>query len=177
MSGSAKRRGLAGWAPWIAMAIVVLGALAIGTFGQSEPTDAERAQHLAETIRCPSCRSQAVASSDTPASKAVRDLIADRIAAGDTDEEIRDYVASRFPGQDLLLDPSGSGFSALVWALPVVFVIAAVAGLAFRFAGYRSAALAASDADRDLVAAALAGPAAGADAALDEAEGSEGDAG
>ena len=81
MSGSAKRRGLAGWAPWIAMAIVVLGALAIGTFGQSEPTDAERAQHLAETIRCPSCRSQAVASSDTPASKAVRDLIADRIAA------------------------------------------------------------------------------------------------
>lgn len=154
MSGT-PRSGAARWAPWVAVAVVVLVALAVGTLGQSEPTDAQRAQSLAESIRCPSCRSQAVASSDTPSSQAVRTLIAERIDAGDSDEEIRDYVASRY-GREILLDPSGSGFSALVWALPAMFVVAAVAGLAIRFKGYQTPARAASDADRRLVEEALA---------------------
>ena len=155
MSASPSRSAVARWAPWVALLLVVVVALAVGTLAQDDPTDAERAQSIAETIRCPSCKSQAVASSDTPSSKAVRQLIADRIEAGDTDEEIRDYVASRFPDQDLLLDPSGSGFSALVWALPAMFVVAAVAGLAIRFAAYRTPGLAATDADRRLVEEAM----------------------
>ncbi|MCB1029715.1 MAG: cytochrome c-type biogenesis protein CcmH [Acidimicrobiales bacterium] len=149
------KSGPAKWIAWVAMLVVIVVALFVGTVGQPSPTEAERAQNLAETIRCPSCKSQAVASSETPASKAVRELIWERIEAGDTDEEIRDYVASRFPGQDLLLDPEGSGFSGLVWALPVVFVIAAVAGLVMRFAGYRAQPLTASQEDKSLVDAAL----------------------
>jgi cytochrome c-type biogenesis protein CcmH len=136
------------------MAVVVLIALAIGTFGQEEPTPEERAQNLAETIRCPSCKSQAVSSSDTPSSQAVRLLIRERIEAGDSDEEIRDFVASRY-SREILLDPSGSGFGTLVWALPVIFVIVAVAGLAFRFRDYRPGERHATQADRDLVAGAL----------------------
>lgn len=143
------------WLPWILVSIVVLGALAVGTLGQQEPTDQERAQNLAETIRCPSCKSQSSASSDTPSSEAVRALIADRIEAGDTDEEIRDYVASRY-GREVLLDPSGSGVGALVWGLPVVVVIVAVAGLIYRFRDYRPGGPAATDADRKLVAQAMA---------------------
>lgn len=155
------RRGLQVWFPWIAMAVVVLIALGIGTIGQSDPTEAERAQNLAETIRCPTCKSQAVASSETPSAKAVRVLIADRIEAGDSDEEILDYVDSRYPDQNLILEPSGSGFSGLVWALPVVLVIVALAGLAYRFRDYRPGGVAATDADRRLVADALAGSGSG----------------
>jgi cytochrome c-type biogenesis protein CcmH len=171
---AAPKRGVARWAPWIALAVVVVVTLAIGTFAQDEPTDAERAQALAETIRCPTCKSQAVASSDTPSSKAVRELITDRIEAGNSVEEIRDYVAAQFPDQDLLLDPSGSGFSALVWALPAMFVVAAVAGLAIRFIGYRTPALAATDDDRRLVDEAL-GEDGGSAPAPDDGDGPEGD--
>lgn len=145
-----------GWLPWAAMAVVVIGALAFGTFAQHSLTPSERAQHVADTIRCPSCKSQAVSSSDTPASQAVRVLIRERIAAGDSDEEIRDFVDSRYPGQHLLLDPSGSGFSGLVWALPVVVVVVAIAGLTFRFRDWRPGTLAVTDDDRSLVADALA---------------------
>ena len=152
------RSGARAWAPWIAMAVVVVIALAIGTFGQSDPTPEERAQNLAETIRCPSCKSQAVASSDTPSSQAVRLLIRERIKAGDTDEQIRDFVASRY-SREILLDPSGSGFGTLVWALPVIFVIVAVAGLVFRFRDYRPGDRTVTQADRDLVAEALEAPA------------------
>jgi cytochrome c-type biogenesis protein CcmH len=139
------------------VAIVVLVALVVGTVGQSTPTDEQRAQNLAETIRCPSCKSQSAASSDTPSSLAVRALIAERIDAGDSDEEIRDFVASRY-GREVLLDPSGSGFGALVWALPVIFVIGAVAFLIARFQGYgRSGSRHATAADEALVAEALGG--------------------
>ena len=144
------------WGAWVAVAVVVLGALLIGTLGQDDPTDAERARNLAETIRCPSCDSQAVASSDTAASNAVRALIVDRIEAGDSDEEIRDYVDSRYPDQNLLLEPSGSGFTGLVWALPVVLVVVALAGLVFRFWGYRATGNEVTADDRSLVAAAMA---------------------
>jgi cytochrome c-type biogenesis protein CcmH len=155
---SAPKSGVRAWAPWIAMAVVVVVALAIGTFAQSEPTPEQRAQNLAETIRCPSCKSQSVASSDTPSSQGVRLLIRQRIKAGDTDEQIRDFVASRY-SREILLDPEGSGFGTLVWALPVIFVIVAVAGLVYRFRDYRPGDRTVTQADRDLVAEALAGPA------------------
>jgi cytochrome c-type biogenesis protein CcmH len=151
---SSSKTGLRAWAPWIAMAVVVIVALAVGTLAQSDPTPEERAQNLAETIRCPSCKSQSVASSDTPSSQGVRLLIKQRIAAGDSDEEIRDFVASRY-SREILLDPEGTGFGTLVWALPVIFVIAAVAGLVYRFRDYRPGDRAVTQADRDLVAEAL----------------------
>ena len=154
---SAPRSGLRAWGPWIALAVVVVVALAIGTIGQSEPTPEQRAQHLAETIRCPSCKSQSVASSDTPSSQGVRLLIKERIAAGDGDEEIRDFVASRY-SREILLDPEGSGFGSLVWALPIIFVIVAMTGLVIRFRDYRPRSHPVTDDDRDLVAEALAHP-------------------
>jgi cytochrome c-type biogenesis protein CcmH len=147
--------GLRAWLPWIGVAVVVVVALLIGTVGQSEPTPEERAQSLASTIRCPSCASQSVAGSETPSSKAVRTLIVERIEEGDTDEEIRDFVASRY-GREVLLDPSGTGVGAIVWGLPVVLVIVAIAGLVVRFRQYGGPTRHASAADEALVAEALA---------------------
>jgi len=157
-SGSARstsRHSGTGWLPWLAMAVVALSALAVGTFGQAKPSDAERADHLAGTIRCPSCAGQSAATSDTPSSQAVRALIRDRVRAGDSDEEITDFVVNKYPGTRL--DPSGSGFSALIWALPAGLVVVALAGLVLRFRDWRPGALPVSDADRSLVAEALAG--------------------
>lgn len=145
-----------GWWPWALMAVVVVGLLTVGSIGGDPPTLEDRARGLEETIRCPSCASQSVANSDAPSAEAVRVLIQERLEAGYSNEEIRDYVASRYPnGRQLLLDPTGEGFGALVWALPVVAVIVAVAALIHRFGDWRPGALEATDADRDLVAAAL----------------------
>lgn len=156
MTAAAPRRtsGPAAWIPWLAMALVVVVTLAVGTLGQNEPSDAQRARNLAETIKCPSCQGQSAATSDTPSSQGIRVLIAERIAAGDSDEAIRDSVVTQYPGSSL--DPSGSGFSGLVWAVPVVVVVAAVAGLVYRFRDWRPGVVAVTQDDRDLVARALA---------------------
>ena len=139
---------------WALLALVVVGALAFGTLDQGEPSDSARTRALEETIRCPQCRSQSVAQSDTPSARGVKTVIRDQIALGRTDEEIRDFVASSY-GREVLLEPSGSGFSGLVWALPVVLVVVAVAGLVYRFGDWKPSTRTVSAADRSLVAAAL----------------------
>jgi cytochrome c-type biogenesis protein CcmH len=114
---------------WVAMAIVAIGALAIGTFDDAGPrTDAERARDIASTIRCPTCRSQSVADSDAPAAKSVRTEIARRVADGQTDDEIRSYFASRF-GEDVLLTPERSGLGGLVWVVPVALAVCGAAAV------------------------------------------------
>lgn len=148
-------RGVRPWLGWIALVVVVVAGLAYGSLAQPTPTDEQRAQALEKTIRCPSCSGQSVANSETPSAKAIKLLIRERIAAGDTDEEIRDYVASddRF-GRQILLDPAGKGFGALVWGVPVVVAIVAVAALVIRFRDWRPGR-AVTDDDRELVAEAL----------------------
>lgn len=161
MSGATA--GLRRWLPWIGLVLVVAGGLAYGSLSQPTPSDEQRAQALERTIRCPSCAGQSVANSETPSARAVKLLIRERIAAGDSDEEIRDYVASddRF-GREILLDPAGKGFSALVWGVPVVVALTAIGALVVRFSDWRPGR-AVTEADRELVASALSVPSSPAD--------------
>jgi cytochrome c-type biogenesis protein CcmH len=122
---------------WAVMGVVLLSALAIGTFAAGPPATAEdRMLAIAETIKCPTCRSQSTADSDAPASQEIRAEILRRIDQGQTDDDIRDYFASRF-GEQILLTPSSSGTAGLVWILPIVGVVGAAAGLVVAFARWR----------------------------------------
>ena len=64
--------------------------------------------------------------------------IRSHVEAGQTDEEIRAYLASRY-GDDILLRPEGSGVGGLVWALPVAALVAGLAGLVLAFRRWRRA--------------------------------------
>jgi cytochrome c-type biogenesis protein CcmH len=146
---TASRGRVAGW---LALAAVLVVALAIGVTDDSGPRTAdERARSLAESVACPVCDGQSVADSDSDAAKGIRTRIDQRIAEGASDEQIRDELAAAY-GERVLLTPGRSGLSSLVWALPVVALVVALAGLAFAFRRWRGGAVAhASDADRALV--------------------------
>ena len=112
--------------------------LFIGAQGRSGPlTEAQRVKHIASEIRCPTCRNQSAAESDAAAAKAVRDEIDRRVRAGESDGEIVAFLVSRY-GSDILLKPEGSGVASLVWVLPVVAVVVALAGLALAFRRWRA---------------------------------------
>jgi len=136
------------------MAVVVIIALAVGTINGAKQSDEARAHAIEATIRCPQCASQSVANSDTPSAKGVKVVIRQRIAAGNSDEEIRDFIASRY-GRDVLLDPSGRGFGALVWGVPVAVGLVALFALVYRFRAWRPGLAQVTQADRDLVDDAL----------------------
>src|SRR5687767_1477723 len=115
------------WLPWALMGAVLVVALGIGLQpDDSTRTNDDRAHAIADGLKCPTCRSQSVADSDAPVSKEIRADIARRIEAGQTDAEIRSYLTGRF-GDDIVLTPSASGITGLVWVIPVVALVAAVA--------------------------------------------------
>lgn len=137
---------------WVVMGLVIVLALFVGTRPDDTPrTNEERAHALADGLKCPTCRSQSVADSDAPVSKEIRAEINRRIEEGETDEAIRAYLVGRF-GTDVVLTPSASGVTGLVWVLPVVLVVAGGVALGFAFRRWRRRSpVAVTDADRALV--------------------------
>jgi cytochrome c-type biogenesis protein CcmH len=114
-------------------------------------TQAQRVKHVASEIRCPTCRNQSAAESDAAAAKAVRDEITRRVRAGQSDGEIVEFMVSRY-GSDILLKPARSGVASLVWTLPVVAVVVAIAALAVAFRRWKARpGVTVSDEDRALV--------------------------
>ena len=123
---------------WLAIAVVVAVALFVAATGeQPARTPADRVRAIASDVRCPTCRGLSAAESDANAAQAVRSEIAARVEAGESDEEIRTYLASRY-GDDILLKPRGTGVAGLVWSLPVAGLVIAVFGLVAAFRRWRS---------------------------------------
>ena len=141
---------------WLFLAAVVVTGLAIGAVDDQGPrTPAEHAHDLASTLRCPTCRSQSAADSDAPAAKAIRAEIARRLADGQSDDEIRAYLVSRY-GESILLTPSRRGIAGLVWILPVALTVVAVAVVVLVLRRWqRRPSRAPSEDDRSVVARAL----------------------
>ena len=138
---------------WLAAFAVAFGALVFGSIDEGEPrTNSDRAYALANRYACPVCNGQSVAESDVPIARTIRAEIRTRVDAGETDEQITDYLV-RTNGDDIDLNPSASGITGLVWMLPVIAVTAAVAALAMAFRRWQQVPLAtATKADEDLVA-------------------------
>src|SRR5690606_13456183 len=71
--------------------------------------------------RCMVCQNQSIDDSDAELARDLRVLVRERIAAGETDEEVIDYVVSRY-GEFVLLQPRFSVRNALLWATPALLL-------------------------------------------------------
>jgi cytochrome c-type biogenesis protein CcmH len=137
-------------------ALVVVALVRAGVSDGPPRTTEERVHDIASTIKCPTCRSQSVASSESAAARAIRTEIARRVDDGESADEIRAAVAATY-GEDVLLTPSRSGVEGVVWVLPVVALVLGLAGVSAAFARWRRAPVVAATAeDRALVDEALA---------------------
>jgi cytochrome c-type biogenesis protein CcmH len=142
-------------AAWGALAVVVVVSLFVAGRGASTQTAAQEAASIASEVRCPTCEGQSAEVSDAPAAKAVRTFVLQQVQAGQSRGQIERALEDRY-GSDILLRPPASGIAGLVWVLPVVALVIALAALAAAFRRWRIVGeTPLSDADRDLVAEAL----------------------
>lgn len=143
-------------ASWLVIASLVLVSLVRATLDDGPPrTTEEQVQAIASTMKCPVCKSQSVADSDVAASRSIRIEIARLVEEGRSANEVRSAIATAY-GDDVQLIPPASGFAGLVWILPVVALVVALATLAAAFARWRrTPQTAATDEDRALVEQAL----------------------
>lgn len=145
-----------GWLPYVLMGLLVGASLLVaGSVDDTPPSNSDRVFALTRTIQCPVCDGQPVAESESVIAREIRRDIAARVDAGETDDEIRAYYAAT-QGEDVLLTPSSEGVTGLVWILPVVGLVCALAGLVVVFRRWRARPVAHATAeDRALVARAL----------------------
>ena len=119
--------------------LVLLAGAACGGSDEAEPTLAQ----LEKELICPTCQTT-LELSNAPVADQMRAFIRERIAAGDSESEIKDALVAQF-GEAVLAAPPRSGFNLLAWVLPLAGGALAVAGLADHMLRYLAVmALAAS---------------------------------
>ena len=85
------------------------------------PTDDE-VNAIAKKLYCPVCPNTPLDVCETQACKDWRQQIRDELAAGWTEQQIIDYFVAQY-GERVLAEPQRSGFTSLVWVLPVISVL------------------------------------------------------
>jgi cytochrome c-type biogenesis protein CcmH len=81
-----------------------------------------RAADLEAELVCPVCETT-LDQSDAPVAQRMKIFIRERIAAGDSEQEIKDALVDEF-GAGVLATPSRSGFGLLAWLLPLGALVA-----------------------------------------------------
>jgi cytochrome c-type biogenesis protein CcmH len=94
----------------------------------ADPALEARARALSAELRCMVCQNQSIDDSDAELARDLRVLVRERLAAGDTDDAVLDYVVSRY-GEFVLLKPRFSLRNALLWAAPVLVLLAGLAAV------------------------------------------------
>ena len=98
-----------------------------------DPAMEARARALSAELRCMVCQNQSIDDSDAPLAADLRVLLRERIAAGDTDEQVMDFLVARY-GEFILLKPRFTWHTSLLWATPILVFAIAVLVAAY---GYR----------------------------------------
>jgi len=88
----------------------------------ADPALEARARALSAELRCMVCQNQSIDDSDASLARDLRVLVRERIAAGDTDEQVLAYIVARY-GEFVLLKPRFSLRNALLWGTPAVLLV------------------------------------------------------
>ncbi|MEM7695162.1 MAG: cytochrome c-type biogenesis protein [Pseudomonadota bacterium] len=92
-----------------------------------DPALEERARALGKELRCLVCQNQSIDDSDADFAKDMRLLVRERIATGDSDEEVIAYLVDRY-GAFVRLRPAFDATTAILWITPFVVIVLALGG-------------------------------------------------
>ncbi len=88
---------------------------------EKNPTDDE-VNAVAKKLYCPVCPNTPLDVCETKACEDWRAQIRDQLSAGWSEQQIIDYFVAQY-GERVLAEPQRSGFTSLVWMLPVLAVL------------------------------------------------------
>ena len=84
-----------------------------------DPVLEGRARALSKELRCMVCQNQSIDDSNAPLARDLRILLRDQLKAGKSDDEVRDFLVSRY-GEFVLLAPRLSAHTVLLWTAPAL---------------------------------------------------------
>ena len=94
----------------------------------ADPAKEARARELSRELRCMVCQNQSIDDSDATLAKDLRLLVRERIAAGDSNKQVLDYLVARY-GEFVLLKPRFEAHTLILWLIPPLVLIGGGLGL------------------------------------------------
>jgi cytochrome c-type biogenesis protein CcmH len=94
----------------------------------SDPVLEQRARALSRQLRCMVCQNQSIDDSDAPLARDLRLLVRERIAAGNSDQQVIDFLVARY-GEFVLLKPRLEGQTLILWLLTPAVLLGGGVGL------------------------------------------------
>jgi cytochrome c-type biogenesis protein CcmH len=94
----------------------------------SDPAKEARARSLSRELRCMVCQNQSIDDSEAPLARDLRLLVRERIAAGDSDSQVIDFLVARY-GEFVLLKPRFERQTLLLWLVPPLLLFGGGAAL------------------------------------------------
>ncbi len=82
-----------------------------------------RARAISAGLRCLVCQNESIDESNATLAHDIRVLVRERLLAGDTDQQIRDFLVSRY-GNFILLKPPFEPGTYLLWLTPFLLLLA-----------------------------------------------------
>ncbi|MBR1210703.1 cytochrome c-type biogenesis protein [Bradyrhizobium sp. JYMT SZCCT0180] len=83
----------------------------------ADPGKEARARDLSRELRCMVCQNQSIDDSEAPLARDLRLLVRERIAAGDSNTQVIDFLVARY-GEFVLLRPRFNPHTLVLWLLP-----------------------------------------------------------
>jgi cytochrome c-type biogenesis protein CcmH len=112
-----------------ALAILALLWLALPAFAVNpdemlkDPALEARARVISEGLRCLVCQNESIDASDADLAHEIRVLVRQRLVAGDSDDQVRQFLVDRY-GEFVLLKPVFAPHTLMLWiAAPTLLVI------------------------------------------------------
>jgi cytochrome c-type biogenesis protein CcmH len=88
----------------------------------TDPAKEERARDLSRELRCMVCQNQSIDDSEAPLARDLRLLVRERIAAGDSNSQVLDFLVARY-GEFVLLKPRFEQQTLLLWLVPPLVLL------------------------------------------------------
>ena len=87
-----------------------------------DPAQEARAQKIMKQLRCLVCQNQSIVDSDADLASDLRAIVREQIRAGKSDQEILDFMTSRY-GDWVLLTPPFRATTAFLWFGPIILLL------------------------------------------------------
>lgn len=113
----------------IALAISMMSCVVMADGVKEDPTHREMLE-IAKDLRCAVCQNQPVSESNSELARDMRDIISEKLGAGQSREQIVQYFVDRY-GNYVLMKPPYTGTGALLWLLPAIIMILAIGFVVF----------------------------------------------
>jgi cytochrome c-type biogenesis protein CcmH len=95
-----------------------------------DPVLESRARAISHELRCMVCQNQSIDDSEAPLARDLRLLVRERLKAGDSDNQVVDFMVARY-GEFVLLKPRVSWHTAILWGAPLTILIAGLFTIGF----------------------------------------------